>query len=293
MKFVYIADTHCGGQSDEGYHRQYRYIERLDQIISALCTVIRETRASVVVHGGDFVDVASPDNIATAARLCARLPVPVRGVLGNHDMTSPFARGLFMRAAPRLFPEGRTDYGWVMDQVRFDFLTTHWDTGQPYFWESGGMQKAHFLPEQLEVPRRKLAAEIVGRVLVTHGPALGLPVEQTGDPALCHAPELTFTSSVAALVEEHRYDLVLGAHTHLNMINYIDRTPCVTVSALPETPFECKLIEVDRGYLRMQTIPLAEYVDFPHAYHYDAAYVQGRPVDRQISGPVPVASGNP
>ena len=277
-RFIYIADTHLGA-SPETYFQQNPYRDKLSEILAALDAWIRQNgRIDFVIHGGDMVESPSEDSIGRAANLF-RLSVPVHFSIGNHDMRAANAPELWLRLAPELFRGNKLDFSLQRADCTIHVVPTQWcDTA--YFWKEE--MKEHFLPEQVSALETGLAkSPDLPHILVTHGPVLGLPTDQTGFDAPYHPPVESFTQSILALAERHpNLACVLSAHSHCNMHVKVGRVHYVTVSALPESPFEFKLIEVGEGRLMMKTLNLISSVNFDAEYDLSHTFVQGHEKDR-------------
>ncbi len=273
-RFIYIADTHLGADP-MGYQQQKGYPEKLPEILAALCN---QLSIDFILHGGDMVDSAANENIRAAAS-AFDLDVPVYLCLGNHDLTVTDAVDRWMELAPAFFKDDSPNYSIPAEDCLIHIVPNHW-AEEPYYWED--TQKAYFTSEQLELLSHALNIRPdLPHILLTHSPVYGLPLEQTGMSEPYHSPETSFTMEIAALAAKHaNLECMLGAHNHMNMCVNQDETVFVTVSALTETPFECKLFEVSPQRIEMSTIPLQPVLSFEGEYDTSKAYVQGRPADR-------------
>ena len=276
-KFIYLADTHCGAEAMV-YFQQPAYPKRLQELAALLDEwIARAGDIDFVIHGGDLVDEATGPNIARACDIFS-LSVPTYACLGNHDMTVADAPAAWLAAAPELFGD---DVNFTIDGDGWavHVMPNHW-CDQPYYWEED--QDAYFLPEpMLHVESAIAAAPQASHILITHSPVLPVPPEQTGMGGPYHGPNESFTEVALALAgRQPGLRAIFSAHTHLNM--HVPRAGVhyVTVSSFVETPFEFKVVEVDSGGVKMDTVSLARRVGFEAAYDDDRAYVQGRPVDR-------------
>lgn len=277
-RFVFLADTHLGA-CPMGYQQQPGRPDRLADRLAALRRSIAEQGgADFIVHGGDLVDAVSEENLRAAVAEWARLSMPVRLCLGNHDLTDPDAINRWRTLAPDFFPGIRPEYTIATPDCAIHIVPNHW-CERPYFWKD--LQRAWFSDDQ----RAWLRAELRTRpdlphILVTHSPVFGLPPEQTGFAAPYHAPEETFTRTVVGLSAEYPHvRCVLGAHNHLNSRVERNGVQYVTVSSFVETPYEAKWLEVQPHRLTMRTVRWAgESAADP--YLPDHAYAQGRPMDR-------------
>jgi hypothetical protein len=277
-RFVYMADTHIGAVPT-GSLQQKPYHHKLPEIVAAFDRWIREDgHIDFVLHGGDMSDAPDKDRICLARELF-KLSVPVHLCLGNHDMLSSDALSLWMNNAPKFFESGGPNYTLDCADCVIHVIPTQW-CDIPYFWKDD--MNPYFLPEQLKFLETGLKKSPgLPHILVTHGQVLGLPREQSGFDAPHHPPRESFTKAILGMAERHpHFCCVLSAHTHCNMHVHVGRFHCVTVSALPESPFEFKLIEAGQGILRMKTVSLMPNVSFKAEYDFGRTFVQGREKDR-------------
>lgn len=262
-----------------GYHQQPGYPEALPQIVAALRDWIGDNPPiDAVVHGGDMIDTCRDALVAEAAALFD-LPVPVRLCLGNHDLTAPDSLDRWLSAAPTFFPGGAAEFTLATRDARIHIVPNQWGP-TPYCWD--GAQDPRFSPAQHRWLSRALAERTdLPHLLVTHCPAAGLPAEQTGMDAPHHAPPEPFAAEIAELARVHPHlRCVLGAHNHMTMHVRKRGLHLLTTSSLAETPFEAKLVEIDRRSVRITTLSLQHRLPLDAAYDADRAYVQGRPQDR-------------
>ncbi len=277
-RFVYIADTHLCA-TENGYHQQPRYAERLPALLAALDAWI-QTQGDIafVLHGGDMVDQATPTALR-AARELFRLSVPVYLCLGNHDLTVPDAATLWLTEAPVFFPDQRLTYSLTLPDCVIHVVPTQW-CATPFFWEEE--QTPHFLEEQCAYLTKAWEYHPDRRhLLCTHSEVLGVPPEQTGLAEPIHTPFPAFTQMILDLTRTYPQLVgVLSAHTHINTHSVQGNAHMITVSALTETPFEFKVLTVTTTELTMETVNLLPAVEFKAAYNFDKTYVQGRHKDR-------------
>lgn len=279
-KFIYIADTHFGADP-MGYQLQTGYPERLGEIFGALEAWIDEAGdIGFVLHGGDVVDQTTRERILHVEELM-RLSVPVYVCLGNHDLTESGAVRTWAGSAPQFFPGGRPEFrlegeGWCLHVV-----PNHWGA-EPHYWRDA--QDPQFSRDQLDWLAAGLAeSPDATHILATHAPVFGIPPEQTGFGAAEHGGGSLLQTTVVDLTRRFpQLRCILGAHTHANMHVECEGVHYVTVSALVETPFEFKVIDVGDGPLRMRTLSLTAQVGFVTEYDFNKTYVQGRLKDREL-----------
>lgn len=281
-RFVYITDTHLGARPDTGYVQQPRYADRLDELLGLLDSWIerQDREIAFVLHGGDMVDQASRA-LVCAARETFSLQVPVYLSLGNHDLTAPDALSLWTTHAPSFFLEDGPAFrlrgnGWMLHT-----LPTQW-CATPYYWHDE--QLPHLLPEHLaDLEARLVRHSDLVHVLCTHGEVLAVPAEQVGRAEPYHPPLAAFSETVRDLSLRYpQLRTILSGHNHINTCGPIGCAYAITGSAFTETPFEFKVIEIDRGGLTIETVPLVSSVSFRALYDWDRTFVQGRRCDRAL-----------
>lgn len=276
-KFLYLSDTHLGA-NPPGYQQQRACPELLPEIMGAMQKYIEEEGVQFVLHGGDMIDFTTAENIRAAVRLFEILSVPVYLCLGNHDLTTPDALQQWLHLAPHFFPDGKPEYS-IRQDCAIHVVPNHWGN-QSYYWKD--VQEMSFDSQQLDFLENALAASPDRpHLLLTHGPAFGLPPQQTGLEEEYHTPNPAFTRHLADLAMRYPHlRCVLGAHNHLNMCIARHETYFVTTSALVETPFEMKLFEVTPEAISMSTVTLGNRMSRRGEYNFEKTFVQGRPVDR-------------
>lgn len=277
-RFLYIADTHLGAPSS-GFQQQPKYPDKLTEIVDALrIWILADGGIDFILHGGDMIEAISDESIRAAVDLF-NLPVPVHLCLGNHDLTSPDAMVRWMDLAPGFFPDQRPDYTINTDDCVIHVVPNHWDDSR-YHWST--CQDVNLAPEQIAWLRQQLDTNPhLPHILMTHSPVFPVPMEQTGLDAPFHPPPASFTETFTELAAEHPHlRCVLGAHNHVHMRVRHEGVDYVTVSSLIETPFEFKIFEVTPESITMETIRLAESLDFEGRYDPALSFVQGRPIDR-------------
>jgi hypothetical protein len=283
-RFIYLSDTHLGADP-LGYYQQTPYPERLPEILTALDAWIQKAgNIDFIIHGGDMIDCMSDEQVQAAGNLF-RLSVPVYLCLGNHDLTTNDSLDRWLKLAPQFFPEGRPEYAIDTADGSIYVLPNHWSQ-TPYFW--GNEQKTQFSVHQESAFTARMASKKEKlQVFITHSPVFGLPPEQTLLSEPLHEPALAFSDAVKNMIAPYA-DLrcVLGGHNHMNM--HIEQTGVhyVTVSALVESPFECKLFEMQANQLSMTTMSLIDQLPFSAEYDQTKTFVQGRRIDRSFQSSV-------
>ncbi len=283
MKFIYLADTHFGGQDNYGYRQQNRYLCHRQELIRHLNDWIEaDGGIDFILHGGDMAEAGTRENIELSSELFASIRIPVYLALGNHDLTEPDSLPAWLRSAPRFFPGGSVNFTVKHGPVELDVLSVHWSS-VPYLWKAEEPQIPYFDTEQSAQLERDSGSI---RVVVSHAPPCGMPASQCGMEKELHPPEGNFSGIIRDFARRRNPVLFLGAHTHMNLSVREGKSHLVTVSAFTETPFEFKVFEIgDDSSTGMKTVNLASEVSFPTRYDFDKTYVQGRPCDRSFSGP--------
>jgi len=280
MKFLYIADTHIGGSDLKGYRQQERYLKHFNELLKIFAQWIEQQKdIDFIIHGGDMVDKASPENIAEAVKLFRELPCPVYFTPGNHDLTENDSVKNWLSEAPEFFNNESVDFSFCRNNVKFDFISCHWGE-KAYFWHPAETQIPYWKENQTDSLNSK--GDFKYKILVTHAPVFGLPCSQTGHDKVLHPPAGDFSNVVHELATKDRMLLVLGAHTHMNMHLCKDGVHYVTASAFSEMPFEFKVFELNDDTFSMKTVSLADKTDFNGKYNFDKTYIQGRTCDRSF-----------
>jgi DNA repair exonuclease SbcCD nuclease subunit len=277
-RFVYLSDTHWGIEKP-GYTMQDSHPPQLLQLLAKLEEwIVANGPIDFVLHGGDMIDSTSAEHIARAAEHF-QLSVPVYLCLGNHDLTRADALDMWLCEAPQFFGVGGANFSVETDDALIHIAPNQWGP-EPYFWN--GVQEPHFLAEQERFMQEAFAhSSEKMHILSTHSPVCGVPCEQTGYDEPYHSPPRPFAERVGEWARSFpQLSCVLGAHSHINSHIEVEGTHYVTSSSFTEVPFDFKLFAIDDGQMSMQTLNLAERVNFLHSYDYDKTFVQGRAKDR-------------
>lgn len=282
-RLIYLSDSHHGG-GPRGYHRQPPYIERLPQLIAALELWMRQHGGfDLVLHGGDMVEWAEPELIAQAASEWSTLSVPVYLALGNHDLTAPDALDLWTKYGGHLFPEGGPAYTLDLNDCLLHVLPTQWGA-RPNFWDGAHPRACLYADQLAELEASIAGAYHVPQLLCCHGAPLGAPAAQLGANADFDAPPAAYTEALRDLCDAYpSLRLILSGHSHINTLGALGRAHWLAASSFSESPFEFKDIEVTGEGLTVRTVSLYYDVGWRAQYDFDAAYVQGRPCDRELT----------
>lgn len=280
-RFLFLADTHLGAPLS-GFQQQPKYPGKLPVIVNALKNwILADGGIDFILHGGDMIEATRDESIRTAVDLFD-LPVPVHLCLGNHDLTAPDAATRWMDLAPGFFPNQKPEYTITSDDCVIHVVPNHWDDSR-YNWST--CQDVNLAPDQIAWLRQQLGTHPhLPHILMTHSPVFAVPMEQTGLDAPFHPPPVSFTETFTDLAAAHpNLRCVLGAHNHVHMRVRNHGVDYVTVSSLIETPFEFKIFEVTPESIAMETICLAESLNFEGTYDPAMSFVQGRAIDRRFS----------
>ena len=282
-RFIYLADTHIGAGAT-GYYQQPRYTAYLPAIINSLHAWIEaDGGVDFILHGGDMVDHVTVENIHTASALFT-LPVPVYLCLGNHDMDHPRAAYLWLTEAPQFFPGGNLNFTVKSNEMMLHVMPTHW-CNQDFYWD-GDHQSPHVLEEQITGLITSLTETDNMHIVCTHGEIAGVPAGQTGFEAPYHPPLSHYTDMMCQIVEHFpQIKCIFSAHNHINTCVKVceNETRAVTVSAVSETPFEFKVIDISADAMTMRTENLMDVCGFRASYDFNKTFVQGRLKDRTFT----------
>lgn len=282
-RFIYLTDTHIGA-NPIGFHQQPAYPEYADEIVEALRKEAETLNIDFIIHGGDLIDSCTKENIEKGYA-CFDLPVPVYLCLGNHDLDREDALAHWLRGAPSLFPGGKPEFEIVTEDCRIHVVPNHWEEGRSYHWDK--IQLPYFSESQwakLEEGLRQEADKI--HLLVTHSPVFGMSKEQSGLDRIIHASPADFQKSLVNLARKHpNLKAIFSGHNHLHTLTYESETAFVSTTALVETPFEFKLVEVTANSLTVSThsLNLTSVNGQAPQYNEQKAYAQGRLQDRQFA----------
>ena len=282
-RLVYLSDTHHGG-GPRGYHRQVPYNERLPQLIEALEMWMRQRgNIDLVLHGGDMVEWAEAELLEQAVADWSTLSVPLYLALGNHDLTAPDALDMWRKFGGHLFGEGEPAYTLDLHDCLLHVIPTQWGD-RPYFWDEN-VPHAALYPEQLDELEARLAGGYhIPQLLCCHSAPGAVSAEQTGEAEDSHGPPPEYAVALAELVEAYpSLHLILSGHSHINSLGTVGGAHWLMASSLSESPFEFKDIEITDVGLTVRTVSLFHEVGWRAQYDFDAAYVQGRPCDRELT----------
>jgi len=136
-RFVFITDTHIGCDAN-GYHKQTRYLDRVEELFDGLKKWIEQHDVSFVIHGGDVTDHGTLEEIKTANSYFDLLDVPVYVALGNHDL-------MCLDSMTNWWTHGKTSHGLLLPESQDCFtvdagdavvvvLSHHWHSQQEHYW---------------------------------------------------------------------------------------------------------------------------------------------------------------
>lgn len=281
-RFLFISDTHSGA-CPAGYVQQRPYHDRLPELLDALSDWIRrDEHIDFVLHGGDIIEQATVGDIESAVRDFA-LPVPFYLCLGNHDVMAEGAIDLWRDHAPSFFKGPGVEYTVETPDCLIHVVPTQWNT-RAYFWDPKNLMDPHFLPSQSRFIEDALEEKRqLPHIICTHSDIIPVPDEQTGLKNVSPRPPSALTADISGLAWRFSHlKCVLSGHSHINMNVRVASTHFVTVSAFSESPFDFKLVEVERNRISMTTVNLFNFISFRADYDFNRSFVQGRPMDRSF-----------
>lgn len=139
LRFIHLTDTHLvtPGQALYGTDPAWR-LERAVEAITA-----QQPDAAFVVLTGDLAHAGEPAAYAALGERLARLPMPVRLVIGNHDDRRAFCDTF--RDTP-VTPDGHVQYAFDAGGLRHLVLDSH-EPGVP--WGVFCARRASWLADEL------------------------------------------------------------------------------------------------------------------------------------------------
>ncbi|HZK18110.1 MAG TPA: metallophosphoesterase [Clostridia bacterium] len=86
MRLLYITDTHIRGTSPR--NRVDNFPDSLKIKLEEIVELLEEYQVDYMLHGGDFFDLPNPSLAVTSTfvNVFMKIPVPVFGIAGNHDI---------------------------------------------------------------------------------------------------------------------------------------------------------------------------------------------------------------
>lgn len=208
IRFIHISDTHIGPDPDfELYDKNpYACGEELVEAIGAL-----PFRPDFVLHTGDIVADPDPESYQLAARLFARMELPVYYVSGNHDSSQDIQKYLAMGKKRDLGDDNsKVFYEIDTGPVKVVCLDANCAEINPM----GRLPK-----EQLDILRSELRESFKPIIVSIHFPALPLDSRWLDRTMLLENGE-----ELHELLSAHRdkVDGVLFGHIHRGMQIYRD-----------------------------------------------------------------------
>ena len=279
MKILFIADTHFGGKNLSGFQQQPRYPEQIEELLSALDKVIKEEAIELVIHGGDLTDNSTPIEITRSVQMYQRyISCPVILALGNHDCMDKDCAKNWLQYGSYFFPSNALDTTIVYDNIRIDVLSIPWGEKE-YYWKERLLP--HITEDQLD--RLSQGQQDIPRIIVMHPTIRAVNKEYVPENTTIHLPCNNFDKVGDYLIEKFNPVMILGGHSHINQLDQINDTMAITASSLVETPFECKVIEITKDKVAMQTISLQDKLAFTGNYNHKDKYVQGTKKEREFT----------
>ncbi|WP_062109237.1 metallophosphoesterase family protein [Bacillus niameyensis] len=281
IRFLFITDTHIGADSME-FHQQPAYAKKVKQLLFHLREQIENCSIDFIIHGGDLVHTCKPQFIREAYNLF-KFSVPTYLCLGNHDLDDPNALNIWLNYASELFISDSPNYEIVTDTCVIHVYPNHWESERAFYW--GEIQEPFLSEEQIKQLEANLQKNMDKvHLLVTHSPIFGMSTEQSKLSQVIHEPPASFRNSITKLTQKYPHlKVVLSGHNHLNTLKVSDDCVYMTGSSFIETPFEYKLVEVDKSHIKISTCRInPSELDFVAEYNHERQYVQGREQDREL-----------
>lgn len=193
LKFIHISDTHLveQGHALYGLDPRARFARCIDSIIT------EHADAAMCVITGDMAHAGHPDAYRYLREQCARLPMPVHFVLGNHDSRDNFRK---------VFPQVATDdHGFVQYEIQIGaYRGLFLDTNEP------GTHCGIYCKRRAAWLAQRLEEDSAPVLLFMHHPAFAL-----GIPAMDRIALLDGSALLTALKEhEHRIRHLFLGHIH-------------------------------------------------------------------------------
>lgn len=207
--FAHISDTHIGTTLDFERHEHvpHRCTERLVEILNTL-----PTKPDFVIHTGDVVNNPDLGAYPLAARLFAKLQLPIYFVTGNHDDSAEMLQHLPFATPLTLHSEtGRLDYTFEVKGERFLVLDAKLP---PEYAPHGGLSSS-----QLDLVRQECTPDGAPLTIFVHFPALPMNSPRM-DTNMLMLNGLEFHQ--ALLPARERIRGVFHGHVHQPMQTYRD-----------------------------------------------------------------------
>jgi 3',5'-cyclic AMP phosphodiesterase CpdA len=280
-RFVVLSDTHflAPGRRMVGKTWWNRVLEtRCDEIGAALVAAVRRVNPDFVIHCGDLVGYAHPDNYEFGLRVMDQLSCPWYVAPGNHDAESPGVRTAL--AARYSLPGEDCYYARDLAGLRFLFLDLAYFTSaggdvSPYqdrdLHDRGQIRGTGPSAQELAWLEQELAAAEGPVALVSHAPlgykvAYPMPTLPYGTPAA--QPETSIAGLMGDVLQRHTMRAMIGrcrhvkvafaGHWHISDMVFQEGVAFCQTASLREYPFEFRVVEVSDSVLRVSTLGLGE-----------------------------------
>lgn len=228
MLIAQISDVHLGfGQTEGPAGDPVSNLGRLDRVLNALANLRKQPDLLLIT--GDLVDGGSNWAYAPLRERLARVSIPIKFALGNHDNRDAFI-GEFGDAG---FDGGKLRYAFTQNGIRIVIL----DTLKPGYHEGEfSAQDANWLEQTLA------AQSDAPTVIAMHHP----PIE-TGIDWM--SPKLTDDWVVRlndVLSRHSQVRLLIAGHIHCHISGrFIDRPVSVSRSVAPGVALELDPLDID------------------------------------------------
>lgn len=290
IRFLFASDPHEGKISSDIDRGQTHWVGGPAHLYRRIARYMEREEIDHLLLGGDLTHSGSDAEIAAFLDSIGPVSREIFAVAGNHDLymrdpaANPKALDRWQAAIERVNP--RLTFG---DHLReFDDctliqLTNSWrGTEENFVWTDNSPVLGRLTEFQLEQLDRWLRRESMKPAILLH-----------------HFPYFTAPSNRrlsvddVAWLEEHqrqiddvlqsypRVRLQLSGHHHFTKHAFVHGRLCLCQSAMAETPFEVKRIEVDRSQIRCTTVSFWEPGDIPIIG--ERRWVGGTVTDREMT----------
>jgi DNA repair exonuclease SbcCD nuclease subunit len=286
LRILYLTDSHFGQTADDPWMLQPHSPQCFDAFYAALPQWLDQHQVDYVLHGGDAVSQPRPKDVARAAATFGSLGRPAYLCLGNHDLMSEHAAELWRADHNGLLPDGQFDYVVEHDDADLVVLAHHWyDLSRPYYWDRHRPMLPILADTQWKLLKRQAAlSQQRSRplLLALHSQVLGVGHTPYGsEDAGAAPPNPELLIRLRALARTHPcLKLVMSGHCHAHHILPVGSFHAMTTTAIGESPFEARLITIDRGSLVIETVCFRDVFQLHAPYNDLMAWAQGRPADR-------------
>lgn len=288
LKIAYITDSHLGAHAD-GFHQQPCWVGGLPTLLDRLRQFIAAQEIDLLVHGGDLVESATPEQIDQSLAQIASLGVPVLMCLGNHDVCRQGAFAQWRKAVGAHDAITLADAHHQTDEADLYILNNHWtadgrtgmfwDPTPPFRYVPGWADgQLAWLDERLARFRDRPA------IVIVHTQVDAIHTQTM--PELDEYIPDQYTLPFKAVLDRHAHcRLVLCGHCHVTASVAHGPRMHVTTGAFCEAPFQVRLLEVGQRAIGVSTVTMGPT---PDGLNIDPAraWTLGEKADRQFVLPL-------